>query len=60
MGMAAETIAKLICPIGLTTIRNKAPAAIAASVVAQVLIAREAVQSAGKISEAKPNRARHG
>jgi xanthine dehydrogenase accessory factor len=60
MGMAAETIGKLICPIGLPTIRNKAPAAIAASVAAQVLIAREAVQSAGKISEAKPNRARHG
>jgi xanthine dehydrogenase accessory factor len=43
MGMAAELVVKLVCPIGLTTIRDKAPAAIAASVVAQVLTVREAV-----------------
>ena len=40
--MAADAIDKLVCPIGLTTIRDKAPAAIAASVVAQVLMVREA------------------
>jgi xanthine dehydrogenase accessory factor len=43
MGMAADTVGKLVCPIGLTTIRNKAPAAIAASVAAQVLMVREAI-----------------
>jgi xanthine/CO dehydrogenase XdhC/CoxF family maturation factor len=41
--MAADTVGKLVCPIGLTTIKDKAPAAIAASVAAQVLTAREAV-----------------
>ena len=43
MGMAAEAIDRLVCPIGLTAIADKAPAAIAASVAAQVLIARAAV-----------------
>jgi xanthine dehydrogenase accessory factor len=42
MGMAVDLVESLVCPIGLTTIRDKAPAAIAASVAAQVLIAREA------------------
>lgn len=41
MGMAQRTIDSLVCPIGLTAIRDKAPAAIAASVVAQVLIVRD-------------------
>lgn len=41
-GMAGEIVDQLICPIGLTAIADKAPAAIAASVAAQVLIAREA------------------
>ena len=43
-GMAAEVVDRLVCPIGLTAIRDKAPAAIAAGVVAQLLIAREAEQ----------------
>ena len=43
MGMAADAIGKLICPIGLTSIRDKAPVAIAASIAAQVLMVREAV-----------------
>jgi xanthine dehydrogenase accessory factor len=43
MGMAEEAVARLVCPIGLTQIASKAPAAIAASVAAQVLIAREAM-----------------
>ena len=42
MGMTAELVESLVCPIGLTAIRDKAPAAIAASIVAQLLIAREA------------------
>lgn len=60
MGMAADPVGKLVCPIGLTTIKDKAPAAIAASVAAQVLMVREAVLAANKIDESKAGRARHG
>ena len=45
MGMEQDIIDSLVCPIGLTTIRDKAPAAIAASVVAQVLVRREEVMA---------------
>ncbi len=45
VGVDAEAIKKLVCPIGLTAIRDKAPAAIAASVVAQLLIAREGARA---------------
>jgi len=45
MGMAGAMVDRLVCPIGLTAIQDKAPAAIAASVAAQVLIAREALQA---------------
>jgi xanthine dehydrogenase accessory factor len=41
-----EDIARLICPIGLTEIRDKAPAAIAAAVAAQLLIRRDAIAAA--------------
>src|SRR3954466_6822527 len=41
MGMAPESLGKLVCPIGLTAIRDKAPAAIAASIAAQILIVRQ-------------------
>jgi xanthine dehydrogenase accessory factor len=51
---------KLVCPIGLTAIKDKAPAAIAASVAAQVLIVREAMLGANKAHEQQPGRARHG
>ena len=60
MGMAADTVGKLVCPIGLTAIKDKAPAAIAASVAAQVLMVREAALGAAKMDEIKPGRARHG
>ena len=60
MGMGADVVDKLVCPIGLTKIKDKAPAAIAASVAAQVLMAREAASSANKIAATKPGRARHG
>jgi xanthine dehydrogenase accessory factor len=60
MGMAADVVGKLVCPIGLTTIKDKAPAAIAASVAAQVLMVREAVAAANNGSETQPGRARHG
>jgi xanthine dehydrogenase accessory factor len=49
MGMAPDVVDKLVCPIGLTTIKDKAPAAIAASVAAQVLMVREAVLGASKV-----------
>jgi xanthine dehydrogenase accessory factor len=45
LGLAEEDIAGLICPIGLTDIKDKSPAAIAASIVAQVLIARDNAQA---------------
>ena len=60
MGMGADVVDKLVCPIGLTTIKDKAPAAIAASVAAQVLMVREAASSANKVGATKPGRARHG
>lgn len=40
LSIAEEAIGRLICPIGLTEIRDKAPAAIAAAVTAQLLIVR--------------------
>jgi xanthine dehydrogenase accessory factor len=50
LGIAREDVERLICPIGLMDIRDKAPAAIAASIVAQLLIVRErgALPLAGK------------
>ena len=61
MDMAADVVGKLVCPIGLTAIRDKAPAAIAASVAAQVLMVREAVLGAVQSdTETRPGRARHG
>ena len=44
-GIAPERLAALVCPIGLPAIRSKAPAAIAASVTAQLLMAWEAARS---------------
>jgi xanthine dehydrogenase accessory factor len=41
IGIPADAIERLTCPIGLTEIRDKAPAAIAAAIVAQLLIVRE-------------------
>ena len=43
IGLADDDIARLICPIGLTEIHDKAPAAIAAAVAAQLLIRRDAM-----------------
>jgi xanthine dehydrogenase accessory factor len=47
MGIADEIVDRLVCPIGVTAIKDKAPAAIAAATAAQVLIAREAQQARG-------------
>jgi xanthine dehydrogenase accessory factor len=41
LGVAEAAIGRLICPIGLTEIRDKAPAAIAAGIAVQLLIRRE-------------------
>ena len=46
IGIAQDAIDRLTCPIGLTDIRDKAPAAIAASIAAQLLIVRETVAAA--------------
>jgi xanthine dehydrogenase accessory factor len=43
IGLSDDDIARLICPIGLTEIHDKAPAAIAAAVAAQLLIRRDAI-----------------
>jgi xanthine dehydrogenase accessory factor len=63
MGMAPNKIEQLVCPIGLTTIRDKAPAVIAASVVTQVLIRREELQAAATNTRNQypgPGRTHHG
>ncbi len=41
LGLVNTDIDRLVCPIGLQQIQDKAPAAIAASIVAQLLIVRE-------------------
>jgi xanthine dehydrogenase accessory factor len=46
IGLGDDDVARLICPIGLTEIRDKAPAAIAAAIAAQVLIRRDAIAAA--------------
>jgi xanthine dehydrogenase accessory factor len=42
LGIGRDAIDRLVCPIGLTEIRDKAPAAIAAATAAQLLIRRDA------------------
>jgi xanthine dehydrogenase accessory factor len=46
IGLGDDDIAGLVCPIGLTQIRDKAPAAIALAVAAQLLIRRDALAAA--------------
>jgi xanthine dehydrogenase accessory factor len=41
MGVSARQIGRLVCPIGLTEIKGKEPAVIAAALVAQLLMVRE-------------------
>ena len=60
IGLAADVIDRLVCPIGLTLIKDKAPAAIAASVVAQVLVAREAARAGVTNTSDVSDRVRHG
>jgi xanthine dehydrogenase accessory factor len=42
--LSAESVSRLVCPIGLARITSKVPAAIAASVAADLLIRHEAVR----------------
>ncbi|MGZ5829912.1 MAG: xanthine dehydrogenase accessory protein XdhC [Xanthobacteraceae bacterium] len=64
LGVAQSDIERLICPIGLTEIQDKAPAAIAASIVAQLLIARDNASAASvpasETGQATVDRVRHG
>jgi xanthine dehydrogenase accessory factor len=63
MGIADAVVDRLVCPIGLTTIRDKAPAVIAASVVTQVLMRREELQAETTKSQSAgsgPGRVHHG
>jgi xanthine dehydrogenase accessory factor len=62
LGLGEEDVARLICPIGITHIKDKSPAAIAASIAAQALIARDnadAVRNAPPYPMAGDGR-RHG
>jgi xanthine dehydrogenase accessory factor len=45
IGLAETDIERLVCPIGLTEIKGKEPAVIAAALVAQLLIVREHVSA---------------
>jgi xanthine dehydrogenase accessory factor len=62
IGLGEEEISRLICPIGLAGIKDKAPAAIAAAIAAQLLITRDAIaaaaSSAGSVAGA-PTGASH-
>ena len=63
LGLAKVDIDRLVCPIGLQEIEDKAPAAIAASTVAQLLIVRERgeLAVAGHEHDAGPSASRrHG
>ncbi len=51
IGLTDDDIARLICPIGLTEIHDKAPAAIAAAVAAQLLIRRDVIAASTSSSE---------
>lgn len=45
LGLSEQQIARLVCPIGLPEIKGKQPSIIAASVAAQLLMARERVRT---------------
>ena len=48
-GIPAERLDRLVCPIGLSAIRGKDPAVIAASVTAQLLVVMEALATNAKL-----------
>jgi xanthine dehydrogenase accessory factor len=57
-GIARERIERLVCPIGLSEITDKAPAAIAASVAAQLLIVRESLLARAAVAPLQGEAAR--
>jgi xanthine dehydrogenase accessory factor len=62
IGLADDDIARLVCPIGLTEIKDKAPAAIAVSIAAQLLIMRDAAAIAKSMpagATERPRGAKH-
>jgi xanthine dehydrogenase accessory factor len=58
IGIARERIDRLVCPIGLTEITDKAPAAIAASIAAQLLIVRDSLGARAALAPSDAGRAR--
>jgi xanthine dehydrogenase accessory factor len=46
LSLTDDDIGRLVCPIGLTEIHDKAPAAIAAGITAQLLVRRDAMAAA--------------
>jgi xanthine dehydrogenase accessory factor len=63
LGLAESAIDRLVCPIGVPGVHDKAPAVIAAATAAQLLIARDAARAAsGHRASAtwhQPSRGRH-
>ena len=53
-GLGDDDIERLVCPIGITGIASKQPAAIAASVVADLLCRRDATAPAAHSAQASP------
>jgi xanthine dehydrogenase accessory factor len=51
IGLGDDDIARLVCPIGITQIRDKAPAAVAVAVAAQLLIRCDAIAAAAPSPE---------
>jgi xanthine dehydrogenase accessory factor len=51
IGLGDDDVARLVCPIGITQIRDKAPAAIAVAVAAQLLMRRDAIAAAARTHE---------
>ena len=61
LGLPQDDIDRLTCPIGLPGIDDKAPAAIAASIAAQLLLMREAVARTKSLqTPAKVSAVQHG
>ena len=53
VGLPADLVATLVCPIGLPGIAGKEPAVIAASVAAQLLLERERAMAGAKDNRAE-------
>jgi xanthine dehydrogenase accessory factor len=56
IGVSDDVLDTLVCPIGLTEIKDKAPTAIAASIAAQLLMVRESVAGQSAVEQGEPGR----